>query len=37
MDRRMLIFRRAGLVRTPFVVLLLALVVAAGALITAGT
>jgi len=33
----MLIFRRAGLVRTPFVVLLLALVVAAGALITAGT
>ena len=31
----MLIFRRAGLVRTPFVVLLLALVLAAGALIVA--
>jgi hypothetical protein len=31
----MLIFRRAGLVRTPFVVLLLALVVAAGALVIA--
>jgi hypothetical protein len=29
----MLVFRRAGLVRTPFVVLLLALIVAAGALI----
>lgn len=32
----MVVFRRAGLVRTPFVVLLLALVVAAGGLIAAG-
>lgn len=32
----MLVFRHAGLVRTPFVVLLLALFVAAGALIVAG-
>lgn len=32
----MLVFRRAGLVRTPFVVLPLGLVVAAGGLIAAG-
>jgi hypothetical protein len=32
----MLVFRRAGLVRTPFVVLMLAPVVAAGALMVAG-
>lgn len=32
----MLVFRRAGLVRTPFVVLLLALIVVAGALFVAG-